>query len=191
MLPRSKPLRLWLASLSVVAVMAGCSTLPTAPDLNAPAAGAPIGSHTSSPELLRIGEDGPVTMASASSTKTLSPLLGGVVQAGDFKVIVPPLALTRVAAVTVSQPDLATPVVDLKIGPESANRFRLPVLLVADASRLSPELLSISYISWFNPETGNWERVPGCTISLLNLTITAPLSHFSTYRVERGGKAGW
>ena len=186
MLPRPKP-RIWFAALSVVAlIVAGCSTLPTAPDLNAPAA-----SHTASSELLRLGDDGVVTQASASSTKTINGLLGGIVQAGDFKVIVPPLAIRGTATVTVAQPDVASPVVELTIGPESANRFRLPVLLVANASRLNPELLSISYISWFNPETGEWERVPGCTVSLLNLTVTAPLSHFSTYRVERGGKSGW
>jgi hypothetical protein len=33
--------------------------------------------------------------------------------------------------------------------------------------------------------------VPGSAVSLLNLTVSAPLWHFSTYRVQSGGKAGW
>jgi hypothetical protein len=91
----------------------------------------------------------------------------------------------------VSQPDLAHPVVNLSISPASANRFLLPVLLVANAKRLSPSLLSLACMSYYNPATAQWERVSGTSVSLLNLTVTAPLWHFSTYRVTVEGKAGW
>jgi hypothetical protein len=90
-----------------------------------------------------------------------------------------------------SQPDLAHPVVNLSISPATANKFLLPVLLTAKAKRLDPALLSIACISYYNPATGQWERVAGTSVSVLNLTVTAPLWHFSTYRVSTGGKAGW
>jgi hypothetical protein len=52
-------------------------------------------------------------------------------------------------------------------------------------------LLSVACISYYNPSTGKWEPVSGSVVSVATLTVSAPLSHFSTYRVESGGKAGW
>jgi hypothetical protein len=118
-------------------------------------------------------------------------VLGGIVSVGNFTVVVPPAALLRTATITVTQPDLARPVVNLSISPASANRFLLPVLLVADARPMNPSLLSIATIGYYNPTTGQWETVAGSAVSLLNITVTAPLWHFSTYRVQGGGKAGW
>ena len=128
---------------------------------------------------------------SANSKTAVIGILGGVVSVGDFTVVIPPAALTRTAKVTVTQPDLAHPVVSLSISPASANRFLVPVLLTARSSRLDSSLLSQAYMSYLNPATGKWEEVPGCSASLLDLTLTAPLSHFSTYRVSTDGKAGW
>jgi hypothetical protein len=129
---------------------------------------------------------------SSTTTKTVVVgLLGRVISVGDFTVVIPPAALTQTATVTVSQPDLAHPVVNLSISPASANRFLLPVLLVANAKRLDPSLLSLATMSYYNPATAQWERVSGTSVSILNLTVTAPLFHFSTYRVTVGGKAGW
>jgi len=126
---------------------------------------------------------------SATSTKTISGLLGGTVSAGKFKVVIPPLALAGTATVTVTQSDLSKPVVELAITPASANRFRVPVTLIAQGSGLDLRTLSASYISYFNPATGTWQRVLGSTVDLKLLTVQAPLWHFSTYRVE--SKAGW
>ena len=75
------------------------------------------------------------------------------------------------------------------LSPASANQFRLPVLLVANGSKLDLSLLKVSRISWYNPSTAKWEPVPGSSVDLLNLTVQAPLWHFSQYRVE--GKGGW
>jgi hypothetical protein len=116
---------------------------------------------------------------------------GGTVQAGSFKVIIPPAALKADAIVTVRQAVAGSAEVELSITPEDRNGFRLPVLLVANASPIDRRLISTSYISWWDPGTRQWVRVPNCTVSVFNLTVTAPLMHFSTYRVENGGKAGW
>ena len=51
-------------------------------------------------------------------------------------------------------------------------------------------LLSAACISYYNPSTGKWENLAS-TVSLLNLTVSTPLWHFSTYRVSSDGKAGW
>jgi hypothetical protein len=56
---------------------------------------------------------------------------------------------------------------------------------------MDPSLLSVAQISWWNPATQKWEAVSGSSVSVLNLTVSAPLMHFSTYRVSGNGKAGW
>ena len=177
-----------LVALGAMLLVAGCSQLPMSPV---------DGSMEQQVQSeAQVQSQAPVAdqaeaAAGVSSTKRITGLLGGTVAAGDFSVIFPPLSVIGTVTVTVTQPDIDAPVVDLGVAPASANRFRLPVLLIARASRMDRGLLSIAYISCFNPETGRWERVPGCSVSLLNLTVTAPLAHFSRYRVEAEGKAGW
>jgi hypothetical protein len=183
MLARLRFLRPLALGIAVLLAAAGCSNLPTAP--TAPSTSAPAASGGSS-EILGLFESSSTT----TTTKTLG-LLGGAVRAGDFTLTVPPLALTRTATITVRQPDPARPVVELSISPASANNFLVPVLLTADASKMERSLLSVSCVSYYNPATDKWEPVSGSTVSLLSLTVSAPLSHFSTYRVESGGKAGW
>jgi len=129
------------------------------------------------------------TSSVTTKTKTIG-LLGGTISVGDFTVVIPPAALTRTATITVSQPDPARPEVNLDISPASANRFLLPVLLTANAKRMDRSLLSVACVSYYNPTTQKWEDL-GSTVSILNLTVSTPLWHFSTYRVSSGGKAGW
>ena len=167
---------------------AGCSNMPTAPQApSGSTAGATGGSSSQVLGLSLLGG----SSSSTTSKSVVVGLLGGVVSVGEFTVVIPPLALRQTATITVSQPDLAHPVVNLSIAPASANGFLLPVLLVANAKRLDPALLSVATISYYNPTTAQWETVPGASVSLLNLTVSAPLMHFSTYRVTVGGKAGW
>jgi len=175
-------------SLTVLLAAAGCSNLPTQPLAPTQSGSGVVTTDGQPAQVLGLFE------GSSTSTNTKSKVigvLGGTVSVGDFTIVVPPLALTRTATITVTQPDLARPVVNLSISPATANGFLLPVLLVANASRMDRSLLAVAYISYLNPTTGKWETVPGCSVSLLGLTVTAPLSHFSTYRVESGGKAGW
>jgi hypothetical protein len=175
-------------SLTVLLAAAGCSNLPTQPLALTQSGSGAVTTDGQPAQVLGLFE------GSTTSTNTKSKvigILGGTVSVGDFTLVVPPLALTQTATITVTQPDLARPVVNLSISPASANKFLLPVLLVANASRMNRSLLSVATISYLNPATGQWETVPGCTVNLLNLSVTAPLSHVSTYRVESGGKAGW
>jgi hypothetical protein len=107
-------------------------------------------------------------------------------------VIIPPAALRQKATVTVTQPDLSRMEVELHITPETANGFRLPVLLLADCNGvIAPKLISLSSIQYYNPQTAKWERVPGSTVNITGLSVQAPLFHFSKYRVANEGKAGW
>lgn len=182
---RTSPWSRFAAVLLLAALIlpAGCSNLPAPPTAPVPSAGASSGGG-SAQVLALLGS------TSTTTTRTIG-VLGGIVSAGNFSVVVPPGALTTTASITVSQPDPAKPVVNLSIAPVSANKFLVPVVLTANASPMDRTLLSVAYIGWYNPATGMWERVPYCSVSLLNLTVSAPLWHFSTYRVESGGKAGW
>jgi len=188
------PLTLGL-SLAVMLAVAGCSDLPTKPSLgpedgsSATATDTAIATDTAPAEILGLPILGGGSSSTTTKTKTIG-LLGGTITVGNFTVVVPPAALLRTATITVSQPDLAHPVVNLSISPASANRFLLPVLLIADAKPMNPSLLSIASIGYYNPTTGQWETVAS-SVSLLDITVTAPLWHFSTYRVQGGGKAGW
>lgn len=177
-----------LGALSLVTAaalfVAGCSSLPTSPaDATSPAA--PAGTDTTA------GGAPLANVTSASRSSYVRAALGGTVAAGGFKVVVPPGALTGDAIVTVRQPDVTKPVVELSITPEERNGFLLPVLLVADAQPLGADLVSASYLSWWNPDAAAWEACAGSAVDVATLSVQAPLLHFSTYRVEREGKAGW
>jgi len=171
--------------LAVLLAVAGCSRMPTAP-LNQPDASA-SGTGGTPAQVLGLLEGG---SSSANSKTVVIGILGGVVSVGDFTVLFPPAALTQRATVTVTQPDLNHPVVSLSISPASANHFLLPVLMTANAQRMDKALLSVACISYYNPTTGKWEDL-GSTVSILDLTVSTPLWHFSTYRVSSEGKAGW
>ena len=178
----SKSLMLGLA-LSLA--FAGCSNMPTQP-----AAQAESDAGTGSAPAQVFGLPGGGAPGVTTKT-TVVGILGGVVAVGDFVVVIPPTALTRTSTITVQQLDLLHPIVHLTISPASANGFRLPVLLVANANRMDRKLLSAACISYYNPATGNWDDLSGSAVSVAGLTVTAPLWHFSTYRVSSGGKAGW
>ena len=181
------PQRLALG-LAVLLAVAGCSNLPTKPDFAVQSGSGVTVTNTEPSQVLGLNLGGG---GSTQTSKTVVVgLLGGVVSVGNFTVVIPPAALLQTATVTVSQPDLSHPIVNLSISPASANHFLLPVLLIADVKPMNPTLLSVATIGYYNPATGQWETMAS-TVSLLNLTITAPLQHFSTYRVQAGGKAGW
>ena len=170
--------------LTLLLCVAGCSNMPTAPVAQS---GSAASGNVPSTEVLGL-LDG--ATSSPNMKTALVGILGGVVSAGDFTVVFPPGALTRTAAVTVTQPDLGHSVVNLSISPSSANRFLVPVVVTANARNMNNALVSVACISYYNPSTGKWEDLPS-TASVLGLTVSAPLWHFSTYRVSSGGKAGW
>ncbi|MEQ1834724.1 MAG: hypothetical protein ABL977_16890, partial [Candidatus Eisenbacteria bacterium] len=122
-------------------------------------------------------------------SRTLSPLVGGVVSAGRFKVVVPPGALRQRATITVTQRDPNGREVELGISPESANGFLLPVTLTANCADMPATLLRIQTIWWWNPIASRWDAVLNVQVNLLGRSVSAPLWHFSKYKVD--GKAGW
>lgn len=160
--------------------VAGCSSVPTAPPPSAPE-----GSSSGSGSV-----PAPAPQA-VSRSVYVRAALGGTVSSGNFRVIVPPGALEGDAIVTVKQPDRTKPEVELTVTPEDRNGFRLPVLLVADVAPMDDALVTTSYLSWWNPDGARWERCEHSLVNALDVTVQAPLLHFSRYRVEQGGKAGW
>jgi hypothetical protein len=163
----------------------GCSSLPTGPSPEVgPAAGA--GTAGTAAAIRQ-----PVAFQPLTSSKRIYGTFGGTVTAGNFTVVIPPLAVSGSPTVKVTQPDPAKPYVQLEILPSSANKFRVPVTLVVNAGPMSAEKLSVAYISWYNPSTRTWEKMRATEVNLLNRTVSCPLSHFSEYAVQVDGKAGW
>ncbi|HKQ57090.1 MAG TPA: hypothetical protein VJY35_04410 [Candidatus Eisenbacteria bacterium] len=187
-----------LAALATIALLgvAGCSNLPTGPRSGVISNGGDPGAQTAGfvpmPEVLPEPEPEPQPgePVEVSSTRQIHGFAGGTVSAGNFTVVIPPLAVAGNATVKVTQPDASKPYVKLEIFPAAANKFRVPVTLVAHASPMGDVKLQSAYISWFNPATGKWERIAS-SVSLETHTVTATLKHFSEYAVEVDGKAGW
>lgn len=176
-------------ALAAVVFVAGCSSLPTSPTSAGGASSAVLGFEP--PVADPVDDSAPAPAQAVSASVYVRAVKGGTVRAGDFTVIVPPLALKGDAIITVRQPDVTRPEVELSITPEERNTFLLPVLLVADAQPMDAALVSTSYISWWNPGAARWERCSASTVNLATISVQAPLWHFSKYRVEADGKAGW
>lgn len=180
--------RATLALVALIAV-AGCSSLPTGPrpevESQPAAAGGTAAVGTVGAKL------SPISTQLATSSKSIYGALGGQVTAGNFTVVIPPSAISGTATVRVTQPDASKPYVSLEISPGSANKFRVPVILIANATPMTGEKLAEAYIAWFNPSTRKWEPMVSSEANLTNRTVICPLSHFSTYSVQSGGKAGW
>jgi hypothetical protein len=198
--------RAWHATavLTALAVSAGCSSLPTSPrpePASRSAASPGVWAErttpepTPAPEPIPVSEPGPSAeqepVEAAESSKAIFGRLGGQVSAGSFTVVIPPNAISGFATVRVRQPDVSKPYVRLEISPARSNDFKVPVMLIADASPMELELLKTAVISYFNPATGKWEPVAGSLVDLGALTVSCPLEHFSEYAVEADGKAGW
>ena len=194
---RMNPIRaaLLVAVLATsAALISSCSRSPVAPLLDDSPSGAThsakwVDDEGAPPVAEPIAEPGKRATEGASTTRTIRGLLGGQVAAGDFRVVFPPGSILGTAQVTVTQADLSVKEVELEISPPSANAFLVPVLLVADCREMSPQLLRLQTIYWWNPDTSRWQAVPGLVINLLGRSVSVPLWHFSKYKV--GGKAGW
>ena len=188
---RHSILRRGLALVLLASMLAGCSTLPTAPDVETNSTStmrlAPIVSDPDATPITTTEE--PVAVTGAEASRLINPLLGGTVRAGQFRVIIPPGALRKTATVTVKQADLTRKEVELEVTPANANGFLVPVLLVADCTDMPKSLLSLQTIYWWNPTAARWQAVTGVQSNLLNRSISVPLWHFSNYKVD--GKAGW
>jgi hypothetical protein len=112
---------------------------------------------------------------------------GGVVQAGRFKLLVPPGALAQdteivVRDVTAEEGGIVTG----ELLPEGLT-FLKPVYLQVDLEGTTAEGWSDANLFWYDPDTGQWVDQGGF-YSPWTHKLWAPLEHFSRYRP---GRAGW
>jgi hypothetical protein len=162
------------------ALAAGCSALPTQPTADSGTSGAALTARGASPTIQKPGViPGGVT----TITGRMQGNRGGTVKAGSFTLIVPPGAFSGFATISVWQPDPAQPVVVLSIEPVSKNGFKVPVLLVADLAGVDSRVIPSTTMSEL-VAVDSWALVPGTTTDTQSRSVTAPLLHFSTYRVD-------
>jgi hypothetical protein len=108
---------------------------------------------------------------------------GGTVSNGRWKVVVPGGAFDGTAVVSLSTPDPKAWSCDLDILPADKNHFDVPVMLVADCHTVPPRMLAKWAILEYDPDSMTWVRVEGSVVDLKKKTVSAPLVHFSAYRV--------
>ena len=189
--------------------LAGCGALPTAPlDESAarlPANGALEASSRTmpideppAPGVVTLSPDPsalPILLSSGALIERSSVLpaaLGGAVTNGRWRIEVPSGAVDGTARFAIRVPSAKSGACDLAIEPAEMNHFAVPVTLVADCHGTAPKQLAGWFISWYDPSTGTWVRVPGSTVDLKRKTVSAPLSHFSIYCVgPAAGRSGW
>jgi hypothetical protein len=185
----------------VAAALAGCGTAPNAPVVDQPSASAPASAQpsvqaagvqrTAEPQSL-IGGLLDTVVGLLVRTLNLIGSIGGTLTNGRWKVAIPAGAVEGNATVTLSVSSLTDPHCQLGIYPSTLNHFDKPVTLTINCSSVPTDQLSTYVIYWLDPSTNLWVEVPGSTVNLSNKTVSAPLSHFSTYSAgPAGGKAGW
>jgi len=119
-------------------------------------------------------------------TRVVSGTLGAVLRDNNWTVQIPAGAFSGTATVTMTTGSDPT-ICQFEISPSTKNAFLKPATLIA---RVPTDVdLSDAHIEWFNPRTEAWEAVPGSTVNPLLHTVSAPVWHFSTYRVD--GRSGW
>lgn len=119
-------------------------------------------------------------------TRLVDGALGVVLNNGMWTAQVPSGAFTGTATITMSVPSNNPRSCQLDILPLSKNGFSRPVVVTA---KVGPTVTSDMRIEWWDPSSQVWVPVPGSSVNLAQGTVSAPLSHFSRYRV--GGKSGW
>lgn len=132
-------------------------------------------------QIVRFPETG---MATGSSK--IDGARGATLQVGRWILVVPPGAITGAATITITVPDRSKLECDLSISPASANHFRSPVSLIANASGGTAPGPPPLNLFWYDPLTQTWQVV-GSSVGASGI-VTAHLLHFSHYA---GGKGGW
>ena len=156
--------------------LAGCSMHPTAP-------GAPAG-QSSTPSAVPDVAAGS-TAVSLVASKAIDGRVGGVLSVGRWKVIVPDGAFSGTGTITITVPDTSVDKCDLSIAPSSLNRFSEPVeLRFLCASMKEADARDMR---WWDPVNKSWVVIRSWPESS-DVSLCAPLKHFSTYA---SGKAGW
>jgi hypothetical protein len=207
------PMRLTLV-LVCLALIAGCSTLPTAPrkaagtetikHADATVSGALIpegddgddapGHPTGPPALPPVSpvEDGSIDTIAAAVASQVSPVFGedgATLKAGPFQLRIPKGAFHGKAQVSLIVRDSIGMRVTLRIK-GVPNKFDIPVTLSADLSHFpNPQGMGVL---WLDEQSGIWVEIPS-TVDAAHRVIRAPLGHFSEYSVQEifRAKAGW
>lgn len=187
-------------------VLAGCSTMPTAPIVPAPGSNDAAVSNGSDPELLGgviggiVGGVGSIVPPVIEPIRTVTdtiirslPLeggLGGALENGNIRITVPAGAVQGDVEVKIIVPDSTKLHCFLEITPATANGFDVPVLLSINAAG-QPHFERLG-IAWFNPATKEWEPIDS-QADVTTGRVEALLPHFSEYRVQEvfRSKAGW
>lgn len=184
-----------LAAAAMLAVLTGCSSLPTAPDL----ASAPGSDRISGSLATQVSDDAPTAPQGGGSadvnpppppnpvsvTQKIVGVRGGSVHLGRFTLVVPPRALHGRALITMSLPDLDGLECDLQIAPASANDFAAPLRLSCDYGGVGPLGDSVRLaMTSYDPVQAIWVDVPGTQVDEPNEQVTAPILHFSRFRVS-------
>ncbi len=177
----------WVAArVAAVAMLAwSCAALPTEPTSAA---------KSRTPEFVRVPVGAAGSFAAAgggsSSSKQINGAIGGTFSQGHFTLIVPPGAILGNATLTITVPDPSVMHCELSISPPEANRFVVPVRLVADCGTAANLSAWAMQTLWFDEVNNQWVVVPGSSVDAAAATINTPLAHFSAYGVV-DGKAGW
>ncbi len=176
-----------------VGLVAGCSQMPTAPSpVQSPATQvtASPGGNAAQPGSLLGGLTSIVNGLVKLVFKLLSidGSIGGSLTNGRWSVNVPPGAIDGSASIGIGVADAGSSNCQLEIYPVTMNHFSVPVQLSVSCPTVSSAELQSYVILLYNPQTGTWAPVAGSKVDLASKTVSAPLQHFSTYRV---GRAGW
>lgn len=167
--------------------LAGCSGLPSSPGSNA----------NPNPEFVRVADSGGGASVGllrgrgpASGSKDIDGSKGGSITVDRYTIVVPAGAYDGSATIAIGVPDPSVLKCDLKITPASANNFAVPVTFTVDLNGTNVTDLTQVAEVWYDEAARVWRLVPGSTVDVAKWTVSAPLSHFSTYGVVEG-KAGW
>jgi hypothetical protein len=172
-----------LALASVLA--AGCGKLPTQPAVDQATTLGVQEMRAGGASTTRLQQPPPGdNPLSSSSSARIFGHHGGSVTAGIFTVVLPPGAFSGFATVTVRQMDPAQPVAILEITPASKNGFKQPVTLIARLSGMEVGNMMQVGMSELDPSTGEWLAMAGAQPNASTMSVSTPLEHFSTYRVE-------
>jgi len=195
-------LRSWTMVLALLALsLFGCSRDPLRPVLDESRAPSGMGVVSDLGDTLALpsvlpGDSTRVSSARdslmISVTEPIDGLRDAVMTAGRVRLEVPCGAIRGTATIELKTSPNGHHV-QLEILPADRNGFDSPVRLSTNCSGVSPAILKNMAFFWIDPVSGDWVLVEGSTVDMLTGEVSAPLMHFSEYRIGNRflGKAGW
>jgi len=184
-----------VASLALAALVtgaaAGCGRLPTAPATTETSSSPTVVGNTAESSGL-LGDLVGGLLRLVFKVLNVVGSLGGSLTNGRWRVDIPAGAIDGNATVGIGVSSSTSNQAELQITPEDKNHFSTPVRVTVSCSGVSDATLRGYVILWYNPATKLWVPVEGSTVDLASRSVSAPLQHFSLYRVGPDpNKAGW